>query len=455
MPFSNETPQDSQTFRDIYSVSRLTREARALLEGSFPLLWLEGEISNFVRPASGHWYFSLKDDLAQVRCAMFRNRNMLAGFLPQNGAQVLVRARISMYEARGEFQIIAEHIEPAGDGALRREFDLLKQRLSAEGLFEQQHKCPLPESINRIGVITSPSGAAIRDILTTLKRRFPAAGVIIYPVAVQGNESAPQIVNMLQMAQQRNECDVLLLARGGGSLEDLWSFNDERVARAIYACRLPVVSGIGHETDFTIADMVADMRAATPTAAAELVSPNQIELERKIQQQNARLNMAMQSCIRQAQQHLKWLHSRLISPAQRMLQLTQRVDDIQQRLLLSMSHQLRHARSQLNNFSNKLHALHPGSAIKQQQQMLTHLSLRLSQQIQYALNTKMQRLKQLTHTLAAVSPLATLERGYAIVTEMDKTSVITRATQTKPGDKIRARLHTGELICLVDQVNES
>lgn len=455
MPFSHDTSRESQTTRDIYTVSRLTREARALLEGSFPLLWLEGEISNFVRPASGHWYFSLKDDLAQVRCAMFRNRNMLAGFLPQNGAQVLVRARISMYEARGEFQIIAEHIEPAGDGALRREFDLLKQRLQAEGLFAQQHKRPLPESINRIGVITSPSGAAIRDILTTLKRRFPAAGVIIYPVAVQGSESAPQIVKMLQIAQQRNECDVLLLARGGGSLEDLWSFNDERVARAIYACHLPVVTGIGHEIDFTIADMVADMRAATPTAAAELVSPNQIELHRKIQQQNARLNMAMQSSLRQAQQRLKWLQGRLINPAQRMLQLTQRLDDIQQRLLLGISHQLRHARSRLNNISNKLHALHPGSAITQQQQVLTNLSLRLHQQVQYTLNTKMQRLKQLTHTLAAVSPLATLERGYAIVTEMDKASVITRATQTKPGDKIRTRLHSGEIISTVEQVNES
>ena len=455
MLYNDDMPQDSQNARDIYSVSRLTREARALLEGSFPLLWLEGEISNFVRPASGHWYFSLKDDLAQVRCAMFRNRNMLAGFLPQNGMQVLVRARISMYEARGEFQIIAEHIETAGDGALRREFELLKKRLQAEGVFAEQHKLPLPESITRIGVITSPSGAAIRDILTTLKRRFPAASVIVYPVAVQGAESAPQIVNMLQIAQQRNECDVLLLARGGGSLEDLWSFNDERVARAIYACRLPVVAGIGHEVDFTIADMVADMRAATPTAAAELVSPNQVELVRKIQQQNARLNNAMQSSIRHAQQHLKWMQSRLVSPAQRMLQLTQRLDDYQQRLVTNMLHQLRHARANLNNITNQLHALHPGNAIKQQQQVLTHLSLRLNQQIQYYLTTKRERLKQATQTLAAVSPLATLERGYAIVTDVDKSHIITRATQTKPGDKIRARLHIGEILCRVDKVNET
>ena len=455
MPFQQDSTGDSQPLRDIYTVSRLNREARALLEGSFPLLWLEGEVSNFTRPASGHWYFSLKDEIAQVRCAMFRNRNMLSKFLPQNGAQVLVRARISMYEARGEFQIIAEHIEPAGDGALRREFDLLKQRLQTQGLFDQQHKLPLPDVIRRIGVITSPTGAAIRDVLTTLRRRFPAAGVIIYPVAVQGSESAPQIVNMLQLVQQRNECDVLLLVRGGGSLEDLWSFNDERVARAVYACRLPVVAGIGHEVDFTIADMVADLRAPTPTAAAELVSPNQFELQRKIQQQSGRLNHAMQTCIRQAQLHLKGLMNRLVSPNQRLLQLIQRVDDYQQRLSINMSHQLRHAQARLNNMHSKLHALHPGSAIKQQKQTLMHLSQRLQQHMQYYLHTNMDKFKQLTHTLAAVSPLATLERGYAIVTEIDKTTVITQANQTEPGHKIRARLHNGELICLVEQANEN
>ena len=447
--------EDPQNFRDIYSVSRLTREARALLEGSFPLLWIEGEISNFARPASGHWYFSLKDDLAQVRCAMFRNRNMLAGFVPQNGMQVLVRVRISMYEARGEFQIIAEHIEPAGDGALRREFELLKQRLQAEGLFAAEHKQPLPSSINRIGVITSPSGAAIRDILTTLKRRFPAAAVIIYPVAVQGNESAPQIVRMLQIAEQRNECDALILARGGGSLEDLWSFNDERVARAVYACALPIVSGIGHEVDFTIADMVADIRAATPTAAAELISPNQLELHTKIRQQTSRLNAAMQSGLRQAQQHLKWMQSRLPNPQQQVLQLTQRIDDYQQRMVMNMSHQLRHTRSGLSNFINKLYALHPGNAIKQQQQVLTHLSHRLETQIGNLLEKKHNQLKQAAHTLDAVSPLATLERGYAIVTNIENNSVITRASQSRPGDRIKARLHHGELTCLVEKINET
>lgn len=443
------------SFRDIYSVSRLTREARALLEGSFPLLWIEGEISNFARPASGHWYFSLKDDLAQVRCAMFRNRNMLAGFVPQNGMQVLVRVRISMYEARGEFQIIAEHIEAAGDGALRREFELLKQRLLAEGLFAAEHKQPLPQSITRIGVITSPSGAAIRDILTTLKRRFPAAAVIIYPVAVQGNESAPQIVKMLQLAEQRSECDALILARGGGSLEDLWSFNDERVARAIYACALPIVSGIGHEVDFTIADMVADIRAATPTAAAELISPNQLELHTKIRQQRARLNTAMQSCLRQAQQHLKWLQSRLPHPQQQVLQLTQRIDDYQQRLVMNMSHQLRHTRSCLSNLSNKLHALHPGNAIKQQQQALTHLLHRFKTQMRTLLDTKHNQLKQVAHTLDAVSPLATLERGYAIVTNIKNNHVITRAAQSKPGDRVKARLYRGEITCLVEEINET
>ena len=257
-------PADDR-LRDIYTISRLNREVKSVLEGSFPLLWVEGEISNFAQPASGHWYFSLKDEAAQVRCAMFRGRNRQVGFCPENGMQVLIRARIGLYEARGEFQIIAEHMEEAGDGALRRAFEALKQRLAAEGLFDSAHKRAIPERPRCVGVITSPTGAAVHDILTTLRRRFPALPVVIYPVPVQGEGVAAQIADMLALAGRRADCDVLILARGGGSLEDLWAFNEEVVARAIHACPLPVVSGIGHEVDVTIADFVADQRAAAPS----------------------------------------------------------------------------------------------------------------------------------------------------------------------------------------------
>src|SRR5213080_4349874 len=260
--------------REVYSVTRVNREVRALLERGLPVLWVEGELTNFSQPSSGHWYFTLKDREAQLRCAMFRMRNALVGFTPSASAQVLVRGRISVYEARGEYQLIVEHLEEAGVGALRREFDRLKAKLAAEGLFALEHKRGLPRFPRRIGVITSPSGAALRDILHILARRFPPAPVLIYPTAVQGAAAAPALVAALEIASGRAEVDVLILARGGGSLEDLWAYNDERVARAIYASRLPIVSGVGHEIDFTIADFVADARAPTPSAAAELVAPD-------------------------------------------------------------------------------------------------------------------------------------------------------------------------------------
>lgn len=276
MAYDSDTtihPEDLIPNREVFTVSQLNDEVRALLENQFPLIWVEGEISNLARPASGHLYFSLKDDAAQVRCAMFKMRNRLLDFQPENGQQVLLRTRVSLYPARGEFQLIVEHMEAAGDGALRRQFELLKRRLSEEGLFDPESKLPLPMVPERLGVITSPTGAAIRDILSVLKRRFPGIPVLIYPVPVQGAEAPAAIVKALRTAAARHECDLLIMARGGGSLEDLWAFNDEAVARAMHACPIPIVSGIGHEIDFTIADFVADQRAPTPSAAAELVSP--------------------------------------------------------------------------------------------------------------------------------------------------------------------------------------
>src|SRR5690606_35272474 len=262
------------TEREILSVSQLNRRAKQLLETHLPLLWVEGELSNVSQPSSGHWYFTLKDDQAQVRCAMFRNRNMLVRFKPQQGQQVLVRARVSLYEGRGDYQLIAEHMEEAGTGALQRAFEALKAKLGAEGLFDEARKRPIPTLPRHIGVITSPTGAAIRDVLTVLERRFPSIPVTVIPVAVQGKESAPQIVRALELANRCGLFDVLLLTRGGGSLEDLWSFNEEAVARAVAASQLPVVCAVGHEVDFSIADFVADLRAPTPSAAAELMTPD-------------------------------------------------------------------------------------------------------------------------------------------------------------------------------------
>ncbi|MGC2029538.1 MAG: exodeoxyribonuclease VII large subunit, partial [Steroidobacteraceae bacterium] len=260
--------------RDIYSVSRLNREVRVLLERGFGSLWLEAEISNFAKPSSGHWYFSLKDAAAQVRCAMFRQRNMSCAFIARDGQKVLVRARIGLYEPRGEYQLIVDHMEDAGLGALKRQFEELSAKLEREGLFAAERKRPLPSLPRRIGIITSPTGAAVRDILHVLARRFPAAAVLVYPVSVQGAQAAAEIVAALEAAGRRAECDVLILARGGGSLEDLWAFNDERLGRAIVASPIPVITGIGHEIDFTIADFAADMRAPTPSAAAEMVVPD-------------------------------------------------------------------------------------------------------------------------------------------------------------------------------------
>jgi exodeoxyribonuclease VII large subunit len=327
--------------RDVYSVSRLNREARGLLESAFPRLWVEGEISNLARPVSGHLYFTLKDARAQVSCALFRNRATRLGFSPENGSQVLIQAQVSLYEARGNYQLIVNQMEEAGDGALRRAFEQLKNRLHKEGLFEAQHKQPLPRLPRCIGVITSPSGAAIRDVLTVLRRRFPGIPVIIYPTQVQGETAAGQIVAAIQTADSRAECDVLLLTRGGGSLEDLWPFNEEVVARAVFACKLPMVSAVGHEIDFVITDFVADQRAATPSAAAELLSPDQTELDNRFRQLDSRLYALLRQRLQQHRDQLNWLTKRMQQshPGRQLQQQAQRLDDLELRLSRAWQHQ--------------------------------------------------------------------------------------------------------------------
>ena len=452
MQTPDELQAESRTLRDIYSVSRLNREARSLLEGSFPLLWVEGEISNLSRPGSGHWYFTLKDEAAQVRCAMFRNRNINLRFTPDNGMHILLRARISLYEARGEYQIIAEHMEEAGDGALRRAFELLKQRLQTEGLFSPEHKKPLPIFPKQIGVITSATGAAVRDILTTIKRRFPALPVIVYPVAVQGAGSAEQIAKMITIAGHRNECDILILARGGGSLEDLWAFNEEIVARAIYQCPLPIVTGIGHEIDFTIADFVSDQRAPTPTAAAELVTPNQYELLNRLQQQTARLQHLLQSRLQRTSEKLHWLSRHIQHPGRRVQDWSQRLDEANTRLINAMNHKLRHSQSHVAQLRTQLQVNNPVLRLQSYQKQLGYLRLRSTTAISHVIERKSHTLTNLAHTLDTVSPLATLHRGYAIVTRNADKRILRSVTQTHTGELIRARLAQGQLVCKVETI---
>ena len=313
----------SRPLKEVYAVSRLVREAKGALEGSFPLIWVEGEISNLAMPDSGHIYFTLKDEAAQVRCAMFRTRNRQLRFTPKNGMQVLLRVKVTLYEGRGEFQLVVEHMEETGSGALQRAYEAVKHRLGNEGLFDQIHKKTLPTTPANIGIISSATGAAIHDILTVLKRRFPTANIILYPVAVQGKEAAQQLKDAVILAEQRQECDVLIISRGGGSIEDLWSFNDEQLARAIFSSTIPIISAVGHEVDFTIADFVADIRAPTPSAAAEIVVPNAMELLAKIQNYCRRLNLLVIHYLHSEQRKINYLQQQLPSP-QVMIRPTQR-----------------------------------------------------------------------------------------------------------------------------------
>jgi exodeoxyribonuclease VII large subunit len=437
--------------RDIFSVSRLNREARAVLEGHFPLIWVEGEISNLARPSSGHWYFSLKDSQAQVRTAMFRNRNQLLRFKPADGLQVLVRARISLYEARGEYQLIVEHMEEAGAGALQRAFEALKARLAAEGLFATEHKQPLPVLPRRIGVITSPTGAAIRDILSVLARRFPAIPVLVYPVPVQGEGAGARIAAALQTAGRRAECDVLILARGGGSLEDLWAFNEEVVARAIHACPLPVVSGVGHEVDVTIADFAADLRAATPSAAAEAVSPDGQEWLTRLLRHDARLLGLLRRHQQQARQTLDGLGKRLQArhPGQRLRQQAQRLDELEQRLQRGLERRLGVARTALGQWRARLRGVAPGPRLARLAARRTELERRLRSVLEHRLDQRRQALKGLARALDAVSPLATLGRGYSITRRVRDGALLRTAAEVAVGEEIETRLAEGGLISIV------
>lgn len=391
---------------EIYSISQLNRTAKFLLEERFPLIWVEGEISNFSRPSSGHWYFSLKDETAQIRCAMFMMRNRATGFTPRDGMRILARAKVSLYEGRGDFQLIIEYLEETGSGALQRAFELLKAKLAKEGLFEPQFKKPLPLFPKTVGVITSATGAAIRDILSTLKRRCPLLSIIIYPTLVQGEQAAPNIVKAVELANTQAKCDVIILARGGGSLEDLWPFNEETVARAIFASHIPIVSGVGHEIDFTIADFVADHRAATPTAAAELVSPDTIGWQSHLEGLQQRMTRLLTQHLKQQHIMLDMLTKRLRHPSQLLQEKMLRVDELDQRLRRTMRLGFNHAEQQVNHIS---------------------------------------------HRLDIVNPLATLQRGYAIAKLSKTQHVVSAIDEINIDDEINLLLRDGELVCRVQE----
>ena len=437
--------------RDVYSVSRLNREVRMLLERGFGTLWLEAEISNFARPNSGHWYFSLKDAGAQVRCAMFRQRNMLCTFTAKDGQKVLVRARIGLYEPRGEYQLLVEHMEDAGVGALKRQFEELTAKLEREGLFAADRKRPLPRLPTRIGIVTSPTGAAVRDILHVLARRFPAVPVLIYPVPVQGAQAAADIIAALKLAGRRAECDVLILARGGGSLEDLWAFNDEGLARAIVASPIPIVTGIGHEVDFTIADFAADMRAPTPSVAAELVVPDAEEWRAALSSLHIRLKRGMRRRIEKHHERLRWLSGRaaLVSPIARLGQQAQRLDELEQRLAREMRRQLITARERLRWLEGRAGRASPRVHVRHEVARHAALFARLQAAGLARLHRARERLIPLVRTLHAVSPLATLDRGYAIVSN-EAGAILRDAADAAPGTLIEARLSVGRIRAKVE-----
>ncbi|MGE0861805.1 MAG: exodeoxyribonuclease VII large subunit [Gammaproteobacteria bacterium] len=430
--------------RAVYSVTRLNDTARALLETGLGNVWVEGEISNLARPASGHVYFSLKDAAAQVRCAMFRTRNRAQTFDVRDGMQVLAFGRVSLYTPRGDYQLIVELLEPAGEGLLRLRFEQLKKRLFEEGLFDPARKRPLPRWPRAVGVVTSASGAAVRDIITVLGRRCPSVPVILYPTSVQGEGAAAEIAAAIATANRRAECDVLIVGRGGGSLEDLWSFNEEVVARAIHASAIPVVSAVGHEIDFTIADLVADLRAATPSAAAELVSPDLQDVAARIAQARQRLTQAVVQRLRRETRELALLERRLVSPRRRLEQHFQRLDELLARLPTALTTQMNLKRSQLRALAARIGALSPRSRLAAHDRQVQHARHRLLTAMRRQLDLREARLTRCERVLRALGPGATLERGYALVTDAEG-RLVRDAGMLAPGDVLTTRLARGRV----------
>ena len=430
--------------RQIFSVSELNRTVRQLLENSLTLLWVEGEISNFARPGSGHWYMTLKDEKSQVRCAMFKGSNMRVGFEPANGMSVLVRCKAGIYEGRGEYQLVIEHMEEAGFGALQRQFEQLKASLSKEGLFDSSHKREIPSSIHHAGIVTSPTGAAIKDILSVLRRRFPSIAVTIYPTAVQGEQAQSQIVEAITNANDDNRCDVLIVGRGGGSLEDLWSFNEESVARSIHNSRIPIVSAVGHEIDFTIADFVADLRAPTPSAAAELISPDCNKVG--IQFRNLELDLA--KTIIRIVQNLSYsiinLKNQLQHPERKLQEQAQRLDHLDTRLIRAIHSTLEKKRRISTNSAERLVRQTPMEILLETRLKLKNGIQQLSKAMKQQLSQKNTDVEQSMQLLDAVSPLRILNRGFSVLRNSNH-KIIKSIKSVNIGESLKGRVSDGEI----------
>lgn len=436
------------------TVSELNHQARHLLESSFMQVWVEGELSGFSRPSSGHWYFSLKDQKCQIRCAMFRGANQRIRTLPREGDQIRIRGKVTLYENRGDFQIIVEHLEPAGLGALQQAFEALKARLQGEGLFDPARKKPIPATPRHIGVVTSPTGAAIHDILTVLKRRCPAIPVTLYPTAVQGEPATADIVQAIDRAQEHGLADVLIIGRGGGSLEDLWCFNEEAVARAIAACSIPTVSAVGHEVDVTIADFVADLRAPTPSAAAEKISPDQQDWLRRLAEQQGRLGQSARRLLHRLHNQLGHLSARLRDPRRELLEKAQRMDELELRLNKVIRGRLDQQKQKTDYLLQRMSAQSPRRTLKTVREQTQRLEERLTLATRHQLRQKDERLQHIAQTLHVVSPLATLGRGYAIVKD-DNDRIVRKAGDLETGSQITARLGHGSVSARVTEINSS
>ena len=446
---------DNTDQEHIYSVSELNKEVYQLLSSTFGVVWIEGEISNFLRSSAGHVYFSLKDENSQIRCAMFRQQNQLVSFPIEDGKQILARARVGLYQPRGEYQLIVDYIEEAGEGLLRQRFERLKSELQQEGLFDSTNKLPLPEFPQTLGVITSPSGAAIQDIFNIMRRRFPCINVIVYPTLVQGREATQQISRAIETANERNECEVLILARGGGSLEDLWSFNEEQVARAMFHSQIPIISGIGHETDVTIADLVADYRAPTPSGAAEIALPNADEIQQRLSNFNKQLLNTMQLLSARVRQKYLSLDAKLQlkHPMSILEQYNQRLD-------LALQGMKASPREYVTSISNRINVLHawllrssPLSMHQNIQSTVTDTYRRLIVATQGILSNKELSLSITVAKLDGASPLNVLGRGYAYVLDPGTQRNIKSVRQVKVGSSIKARLKDGSFGAKISSVD--
>ena len=440
----------SPSNRNILTVSKLNQLARSVLESEIGQVWLSAEISNFVAASSGHWYFTLKDNRAQVKSAMFKGANRRVSEKPKAGDKVLVRGNLSLYEARGDYQLIVEHLEPEGEGQLKQQFEQLKIKLAAEGLFAMENKQALPQTILKVGIITSATGAALHDVLTVMKRRNPAIQAIIYPTQVQGETASAQICAAIQQANLRKEVDVLIVGRGGGSLEDLWCFNEEVVARAIYASALPIISAVGHEVDVTIADFVADLRAPTPSAAAELVSRDQAELVVLLESLKDKLQKLTANRLKELAYQQQAMSQQLQQnhPRNQLLQQFQNVDRLQASLSASFEKIFNQAKDKNEGLFNRIQLVSPKHQLTEQQQKAKELHNRLQQSWQQLLNGKHQALKTNSHLLDTVSPLATLSRGYNIAFKAD--SIVKSAKQLNKGDTLVSRFVDGQVVSTID-----